>query len=374
MKAEVIYVRSMYLGEPGDGVEISEVCEVLLFECSLPDQEAIVIPYKNSETIILKKGDIRTCFHDAKMHLISFDLSKPLEIGLPNGHSFTTLTLKLEQDGNPMHIHKSEFYLFLDFALKNFLSVDLKQMRNSEEFHRVITTQDNLDKKLFKSPNFHDIKFKFHLRCYVYFLNQKLLSERNYKKFLRKQKNLPEFLRDLKVEDLSTIFIVVKLFLFSHICCNTSCAKLTHKKCSACRVDAYCSIDCQTKCWIEHEMNCKIMVNERKLQEESQEIILGHLKKQFAKDLDPVSMNVFIGELEMAFIVLISPIIEDIQSVDDWFVEILSLIKKNYIQMRKKLNLKKVINQMFFAWNEDLSISTDDFDFVVSEFLNPGLD
>ena len=107
MKAEVIYIRSMYLGEAGDGVEISEVCEVLLFECSLPDQEAVVIPYKNSETIILKKGDIRTCFHDAKMHLISFDLSKPLEIGLLNGHCFTTLTLKLEQDGNPLHIkHK----------------------------------------------------------------------------------------------------------------------------------------------------------------------------------------------------------------------------------------------------------------------------
>merc|ERR1712198_458661 len=95
-------------------------------------------------------------------------------------------------------------------------------------------------------------------------------------------------------------------------------------------------------------------VNERKLQEESQEIILNHLKKQFAKDIDPVSMNVFIGELEMAFIVLISPIIEDFQSVDDWFVEVLSLIKKNYIQMRKKLNIEKVINQMFIAWNEDL--------------------
>merc|ERR1712029_583011 len=162
-KAEVIYIRSMYLGEAGDGVEISEVCEVLLFECSLPNQEAVVIPYKNSETIILKKGDIRTCFHDAKMHLISFDLSKPLEIGLLNGLSFTTLTLNLEQDGNPMHIHKSEFYLFLDFALKNFLSVDLKQMRNSEEFHRVINAQENLTKKLGKPYNWHDINFKYYL-------------------------------------------------------------------------------------------------------------------------------------------------------------------------------------------------------------------
>ena len=172
MKAEVIYIRSLFLGAPGEGgdcVEISEVCEVLLFECSLPDQEAVVIPYRNSETIILKKGEIRTCFHDAKMHLISFDLSKPLEIGLLNRRSSTTLTLKLEQDGNPLHIkHKSEFYLFLDFALKNFLSVDLKQMRNAEEFHRVITAQEILFKKLAKHLNIHDIKFKFHLRCYVY--------------------------------------------------------------------------------------------------------------------------------------------------------------------------------------------------------------
>jgi len=382
MKAEVIYIRSLFLGEPGeggDGVEISEVCEVLLFECSLPDQEAVVIPYKNSETIILRKGDIRTCFHDAKMHLISFDLSKPLEIGLQNGHSFTTLTLKLEQDGNPMHIkHKSEFYLFLDFALKNFLSVDLKQMRNSEEFHRVITAKDNLDKKLAKPFNIHDIKFKFYLRCYVYFLNQKLLSERDYKKFLRKQENLPAFLRDLKVQDVGTIFEVVKLFLFSHICCNSSCGKLTHKKCSACRVDAYCSIDCQTKCWVEHEAYCKIMVNERKLQEESQGTILKHLEKQFEKDIEPVvSMNIFLGELEMAFIVLISPIIEDTNALDDWVqwvVEIQSLLKKDYVEMRKKLKVKYVFKQMSVAWNEDVSISFLDSKFAICKFFGVGLD
>jgi len=377
MKAEVIYIRSLFLGEPGeggDGVEISEVCEVLLFKCSLPDQEAVVIPYKNSETIILKKGDIRTCFHDAKMHLISFDLSKPLEIGLPNGHSYTTLTLKLEQEGNPMHIkHKSEFYLFLDFALKNFLSVDLKQMRNSEEFHRVITAQENLTKKLGKPYNWHDINFKYYLRCYVYFLNQNLLNERDFKKSIRKQENLPEFLRDLKVEDLGTIFEVVKCYIHRRICFNGRCAKLTHKKCSACRVVSYCSIDCQTQCWVEHEAICKIIGNRKKMQEKSQETILGHLMKQFAKDIDPVTMNIFVGELDMAFIVLISPIIEETKSVDDWgvkyfrgipksswVVEIQSLLKKDYVEMRKKLNAIKVFKQMPVAWKEEFTFSFGD--------------
>jgi len=45
MKAEVIHVSSIYLGEAGEGDKIFDVCEVLLFECSLPEDVACVIPY-----------------------------------------------------------------------------------------------------------------------------------------------------------------------------------------------------------------------------------------------------------------------------------------------------------------------------------------
>ena len=120
MKAEVIHVSSIYLGEAGEGDKIFDVCEVLLFECSLPEDVACVIPYNNSSKIVLKKGNIRTCFHDAKTNLISFDLSKPLDISLP--YSCQSLTLKLNQNGHPIHReHKREFYLFLDFAIRNFM-------------------------------------------------------------------------------------------------------------------------------------------------------------------------------------------------------------------------------------------------------------
>ena len=43
MKAEVIKLSALFLGE--DSYAISQFGEVLLFECSLPDQDAVVIPY-----------------------------------------------------------------------------------------------------------------------------------------------------------------------------------------------------------------------------------------------------------------------------------------------------------------------------------------
>jgi len=66
MKAEVIYISSLHLSDTDIDVEIIDVCEVLLFECSLPDQEAVVIPCNKSEPIVLMKGGIKTCFYDAK--------------------------------------------------------------------------------------------------------------------------------------------------------------------------------------------------------------------------------------------------------------------------------------------------------------------
>ena len=84
-------------------------------------------------------------------------------------------------------------------------------------------------------------------------------------------------------------------------------------------------------------------------------------------------MNIFVGELDMAFIVLISPIIAETKSVDDWgvkyfrgipksswVVEIQSLLKKDYVEMRKKLNAIKVFKQMPVAWKEEFTFSFGD--------------
>merc|ERR1712098_792385 len=171
MKAEVNYISALYIGEAGKGFffEISEVCEVLLFECSSPDQEAVL--YNKFDTIVLKKGDIRTCFHDAKTNYISFHLSKPLENNLEDDSSFQTLTFKLIENGNPMHKNKSEFYLFLNFALKYFHDVKLQPMKNAKDLNSVISTEENFEKKLFSLSNspfdvnfFYDVKYKFYLR------------------------------------------------------------------------------------------------------------------------------------------------------------------------------------------------------------------
>jgi len=103
MNAEVIYIISLHLSDTD-----IDVYEVLLFECSLPDQEAVVIPCNKSEPIVLMKGDINTRFYDAKSNLISFALSRPLKIDVLPGRSWQTITFDLDQSRNAMEIQQME--------------------------------------------------------------------------------------------------------------------------------------------------------------------------------------------------------------------------------------------------------------------------
>ena len=61
--------------------------------------------------IVLKKGNIKTLFYDAKGNLISFNLSRPFNDS----------------------IETSEFK-FLDFFIIHFRDVELKPMRSIDEF------------------------------------------------------------------------------------------------------------------------------------------------------------------------------------------------------------------------------------------------
>ena len=371
MKAEVIHVISIYLGEAGEGDKISDVCEVLLFECSLPEDVAVMIPFNNSSKIVLKKGDIRTCFHDAKTNLISFDLSKPLDISLP--YSCQSLTLKLNQNGHPIHReHKREFYLFLDFAIRNFYAVKLQPMKKPEDFSEIFAAEDCLETDIYsdyeslRKRSMEEVKFKFYIRPYVYLLNQNSCNEREFKKFIRSQDNLPAFFRYiLKLEDLENIELTLHSFLRRHICHKWNCIKVTHKKCSICKVAPYCSIKCQTQSWTEHKDKCKMEVTRAKMYEKSRETILDQLRKQFWKEEEPVSLKVFIEEVELAMFVLHIPIYEKTTFMDEiwgygifrglpkcyWIGEVKSLVKKEYTKMRKKLSFVKVVSQMSAAWN-----------------------
>merc|ERR1712098_227460 len=116
----------------------------------------------------------------------------------------------------------------------------------------------------------------------------------------------------------SSILEALKGFFAYHLCENEKCAKSTHKKCSACRVRAYCSIKCQTESWAQHKAMCKMMVIARNRYEKKQETILYHLKKQFPIDTLPVSIKNFQQELETAMFVLFCPIIEETNCMDNW--------------------------------------------------------
>jgi len=377
MKAEVIYTSSLHLSDTDIDVEIIEVSEILLFDCSLPDQEAVVIPCNKAEPIVLTKGDFKTCFHDAKSNLISFALSKPLKIdGLP-GQSWQTMTFNLMNlDGNlsASKTSKSEFYIFLDFCFKNFHGMDIQQMKNSKEF---------------SSQNVYQgaAHLKWWLRPYVYFLNhyQNQLNERQWKNLLRSQENLPEFLRDiLMIDDLTIILATLHLFFMNHICRNGKCAKTTHKKCSACRLRAYCCDKCQTESWAKHEAFCKRMVIARNRYEIKQKTILYHLKKQFPQDTLPVSIKNFQQELGTAMFVLFCPIIEETNSMDNWMNfcfsekprsfwvdEIKSLLKKEYVPMREKLNVTQVISQVSATWSLEERVDLENF---IKEWVNELMD
>ena len=81
MKSEVIYIGGVFVGKLF--FNLGTVCEVLLYECSLPDQDAALIPYNDIENIgslILKKGDIKAVLHDAESSLVKFVLTKPMEV------------------------------------------------------------------------------------------------------------------------------------------------------------------------------------------------------------------------------------------------------------------------------------------------------
>ena len=75
MKSEVVYIDALFIDEKY--VNITKYGEVLLFDGSSADGEVVVIPYNDSDMIVLKKGDIKTCHYDAKTNLVNFVLSKP---------------------------------------------------------------------------------------------------------------------------------------------------------------------------------------------------------------------------------------------------------------------------------------------------------
>lgn len=373
MKAEIIYIRALSFGH--SGIDISLVGEVLLFECSLPDQVAIVIPYNESDTVILKKCDIRTCFHDPKTNLISLLLSKPLEFSFLNQGSLTITCQLSVDDLHPKLLalskqDKSEYKIFLDFALNNFHAMEFKRMKDTVSQKLARNLQKIPSSKAPITPNrWKEEKFKVFLRSYVQFLSKNQLNERDFKKLVRSQGNVADFFREtLLIDDPTNLLASFEGFQNNRFCNNANCLKATHKKCSACREVAYCSMECHIQIWATHKSYCKDVINQRKRYEKPHQTILENLLKQFTKVSSPVPFEVFHHELETVLYVVLFPVLEETNKLDSTLypllygknkttciAELKTLKKRQYNKMTKNLNAKEIILQFSESWKVDFN-------------------
>ena len=124
MKSEVVYICVLFKGETG--IQLASQCEVLLFECSLPDQVAVVVPYFENVTITLKKSDIKYFLYDEGEALVKFKLTKPLadKTDVPRSETCEQLAFEfLTESYSLSNKRKSEFCIFREFSKKYFHGV-----------------------------------------------------------------------------------------------------------------------------------------------------------------------------------------------------------------------------------------------------------
>jgi len=375
MKSEVVYIGALFKGETG--IKLESVCEVLLFECSLPNHIAVVVPYFENVTITLKKSDIQYYLYDEKINLIKIKLTKPLKDRSDVPRSETCEQVAFEFVENPDDIceessfsnqTKSEFCLFQEFAKQYFHGVKSKQMVNNDIFdgdfytHNMLMMRTLFTQNVLTITSFYDRRFKALLRAYVYFLNHMQLNEKKFKKFMRSQENLPNLMKNiLGFEDCKGFFFILSEYHRSHIC--GQCCKTSHKKCSACRVASSCSMECHTKHWAEGKELCNKEESGRKLFEKQRRTILDLLVTQFSTSTTLVSYDVFQQELFDAVFVVSCPLMKDSNDLDmligpwfedvpksKWTEEMLSLKKKQYAKMFRNLSCGKVQMQWKAAW------------------------
>ena len=184
---------------------------------------------------------------------------------------------------------------------------------------------------------------------------------------MRSLENLPMFLKNvLGFENYRGLGFILGDLFWTHIC---SCKRATHKKCSACRLAGYCSMECHTDRWAKHKELCDNEVFNRNRIEKQRQSTLNHLVKQFSNDSVPVSFEVFQQELTDAVFVACCPIIEKTDVLDlllnasfedypksMWLPEILSLKKKQYGKMAKNLSVMKILRQMTATWGENMEL------------------
>ena len=94
METEVVEICFFFAGETG--IQLSTACEVLLFESTSSEEVVVVIPYHESETIILKKGNIKYFLYNAETRLRKLILKKPLKnMDVPHWEVYDIVTIKL---------------------------------------------------------------------------------------------------------------------------------------------------------------------------------------------------------------------------------------------------------------------------------------
>jgi len=382
MKSEVVYICALFKGETG--IKLQTACEVLLFECSMQDHVALVVPYldwqSNTKEISIKKSDIKYYLFDEKTRLIKIKLSKPLKdkSDVPRWESCDQLAFELLPKSDSIsNKTKGEFCLFREFANKYFHGVKSKQMVNNNYLSGDFYTHNMLMYRslykhtpLLQYTSLYDRRFKALLRAYVYFLNHWQLNEKNFKKFMRSQENLPNLMKNiLGIGDYNGFINILNEVLRVHIC---DCNKTTHKKCSACRTAASCSMECHSRMWREHKDFCKEEASGRKLYAKQRKTLLDQLVTKFSTTSVIVSYEVFQQELMDAVFVSCCPILENSNRLDNWIqiyfenepkskwaVELLSLKKRQYARMYRNSSLEKVLLQLTAAWGKEITFGIE---------------
>ena len=122
---------------------------------------------------------------------------------------------------------KSEYYIFLNFVLKNFHGVEFKPMKDtvSKKLEKNLRIIHSIRRPL--NPNrWKEEKFKMYLRAYIYFLNKNPFSERDFKTFIRSHTNVANFFREtLMIDNPTTLISTFETFFNNRFCNNAKCLR-----------------------------------------------------------------------------------------------------------------------------------------------------
>ena len=138
---------------------------------------------------------------------------------------------------------------------------------------------------------FNGLEIHHNMVAYIRFQKDNCLRRKQFKQFIRNQKEFPSFLQSYLLKNGAGINVVTKIaetFKRIHTCC--SCGKQATNKCGECLATYYCDIACQMEDWPKHQVNCQNLKQDMcflRLQPPIQEFFMVKYKRSV------VSFNTF---------------------------------------------------------------------------------